>query len=484
MATLVLGGNGSEQITVESATLNRHGLVAGATGTGKTVSLQVLIEQLSQAGVPVIVPDIKGDLSGLAAAGKPHPKIDERLQYIAIEQHEFKGMPVVFWDLEGDKGHPIRTTMTEMGPLLLSDLLELNDTQTGILYACFSEADKQGWLLLDLDDLNSMLNWVADNAKELRAEYGNISSASIGAIRRRLLVLREQGLEKFMGEPAVEVEDFMHLKDGQGVVNILSAAKLVEQSPRLYSTMLLWLLSELYEDLPEAGDLDKPKLVLCIDEAHLVFANAGKALLEKLEQVVRLIRSKGVGVIFITQNPLDIPEAVAGQLGLKIQHALRAFTAKDKRAIKAVADNFRENPKLDTLAVLPDLGTGEALVSSLDEKGRPKMVEQTLMSPPFSKIGPITLEEIKAVVKQSPHGNKFDESIDRESAHELLLKRAEKKVAEQTPEPEPTKKAPARRGRRRQTAGEAFVKSVSREVGRQFGRQLVRGIMGSLFKGR
>lgn len=505
MAELILGGNGKLKVTVDASTLNRHGLIAGATGTGKTVSLQVLVEQLSLAGVPVFVPDIKGDLSGLATPGKDHPKVQERVTYIGLDNHSFRSMPCVFWDINGDKGHPIRTTVSELGPLLLSNLLELTETQTGILYACFREADNRGWLMLDLDDLNSMLQWLADNAEELRAEYGNIAVSSVGAIKRRLLVLEEQGLDKFLGEPAVEVSDLLRTdQNGCGMVNILEAAKLIEQAPQLYATMLLWLLSELYEDLPEAGDLDKPKLVIFIDEAHLVFKTANKTLLEKIEQTVRLIRSKGVGVFFITQSPLDIPDTVAGQLGLKIQHALRAFTAKDKKSLKAVAENFRPNDAFDTLTVLPELGIGEALVSCLDTSGRPQMVEKTLMSPPCSKIGPLAENELKAVIKQSPHGNKFDERINRESAHELLLKRAEQRI--ENTAPPPTNNRPAKNrttktttstrssgsssrsrsspGSRRQSTGEAFVKSVSRAIGSQLGRQIVRGIMGSIFKGR
>ena len=483
MKTLLLGGNGNEQVLADAAQLNRHGLIAGATGTGKTVSLQVIIEQLSDMGVPTFVPDIKGDLSGLGAAGQAHKKISERQAYIGIEQHEFAAMPTVFWDVNGKKGHAIRTTVSEMGPLLLGNLLELNDTQNGILYACFREADEQGWLMLDLDDLNAMLQWVGDNAKALKDEYGNISAASVGAIRRRLLVLEEQGLDKFLGEPAVQVQDLLRSDhNGKGLVNILEAEKLMTQSPRLYSTLLLWLLSELYEDLPEVGDLDKPKLVIFIDEAHLLFRSASKALLEKVEQVVRLIRSKGVGVMFITQSPLDIPDEVAGQLGLKVQHALRAFTAKDKESIRAVAGNFRANTQFDTKEVLPELGVGEALVSSLDAEGRPTVVEKTIMSPPRSKIGPIPLKDIKTITANSPHGTRFDERINRESAYEQLKQRAEQRATEAAQQP---KAAPAKRKstRSRQSVGEAFLKSIGRAVVSQLGRRIARGILGSIFKG-
>ncbi len=486
MAKLVLGGNGSRQIVADSSTLNRHGLIAGATGTGKTVSLQVLIEQLSLAGVPVFVPDVKGDLTGIAAPGSQHAKVQERVDYIGLTNHKFAAMPTIFWDVKGEKGHSLRTTISEMGPLLLANLLELNETQTGVLYACFREADKHGWLMMDLDDLNAMMQWVADNSDELKADYGNISSASVGAIKRRLIIMEEQGLQEFIGEPAVQISDFMRVdSSGHGHVNVLQAASLIQHSPRLYSTLLLWLLSELYEDLPEVGDLDRPKLVIFLDEAHLVFNSASKTLLEKIEQTVRLIRSKGVGVVFITQSPLDIPNEVAGQLGLKIQHALRAFTAKDKKAVKAVAENFRTNDAFDTFTVLPDLGVGEALISCLDDKARPQAVERTLMSPPMSKIGPIPNSELKQIVEQSPFGKMFDVRFDRESAHEILQKRAESKVP--VPEKEKEKQAPKTKtrsqGRSRQSTGEAFIKSLTRSVGSQIGRQIVRGILGSIFKG-
>lgn len=482
MNELVLGGNGSQRVTVPIRTLNRHGLIAGATGTGKTVTLQVLVENLSAAGVPVFLADIKGDLSGLCCAGKPHKKIDERLQHMGVKDHSFKPAPSVFWDLAGKSGHPIRTTISEIGPLLFANLLELNETQTGVLYACFREADSNGMLMLDLDDLNSMLSWLSTNAKELKSEYGNISSSSIAAIKRRLMVLESQGLDSFLGEPAISLADLMQTdKKGHGIINIFDASKLVHTSPRLYSTLLIWLLSELFEELPELGDPDKPVFAIFLDEAHLLFDGAPKSLQDKIEQVVRLIRSKGVGVFFITQSPLDLPASVAGQLGLKIQHALRAFTPKDKKMIKAVAESFRPNPNFSTVDVLPQLGIGEALISALDEEGRPLPVEKTLLAPPSSRIGPANANERKTVIQNSPHFGRFEESINRESAHEILQKRAETLMKEsEAVKKQPTKKKT--RGRQRQSAGESFIKSLSRAVGSQLGRKIVRGLLGSLFK--
>lgn len=502
MSALLLGGNGQSQVVLDPRTLNRHGLIAGATGTGKTVTLQVLTEQLSEMGVPVFLADIKGDLSGLSQPGKPHKKVTERIDYIAMESHTFKAMPTVFWDVFGQLGHPIRTTISELGPLLLSNLLELNDTQTGILYACFKEADSSGLLMLDLDDLNAMLNWLGENAKELRQTYGNISLSSIGAIRRRLLVLEEQGVKHFLGEPALKLGDIMKTdENGHGIINIFDVTQLMQKAPRLYSTILLWLLSELFEELPEVGDPEKPKFVIFLDEAHLIFDDAPKSLTDKIEQVVRLIRSKGVGVFFISQSPLDIPQDVVGQLGLKIQHALRAFTPKDKKVLKAVAESFRENSAFDTGAVLPDLGIGEALVSSLDEKSRPTPVEKTLICPPYSQIGPITPEVRTALIAGSIHFGKYENAVNRESAYELLAERAEVKLKSETEAKErderreaeekaeksnrrsSVKSKPARRSNR-QSVGEAFVKSITRALGGQLGRQIVRGILGSLFKRR
>ncbi len=388
---ILIGGNGQSQVSLLAKTANRHGMIAGATGTGKTVTLQVLAENFSAMGVPVFLADVKGDLSGLAQAIGMNDKITSRLETIGIKDFSPQSSPTLFWDLFGKQGHPIRTTISDMGPLLLSGLLELNDTQTGILYAAFSIADDSGLLLLDLKDLRSMLNWMGENSKELSSEYGNITSASIGAIQRRLLVLEEQGAEYLLGEPALDLNDLMITDfSGRGVVSILDVTELISKSPRVYATFLLWLLAELFENLPEVGDPEKPKLVLFFDEAHLLFDRAPRPLLDKIEQVVRLIRSKGVSVFFISQSPLDIPSDILGQLGARIQHALRAFTPKDKKAVRTVAQTFRENPQLDTERVITELGTGEALVSVLAEDGSPTPVERVLIRPPQSRIGPLT----------------------------------------------------------------------------------------------
>jgi len=484
---ITLGAADGKLIQQLAGQSNRHGLIAGATGTGKTITLQILAEGFSKAGVPVFAADIKGDLSGLALAGSSHPKITERLNKIPLGDFNFQPNSVTFWDLFAKSGHPVRTTISEMGPLLLSTLLELNDNQTGVIYACFKLADDQGMLLLDLKDLRSLLVWMGENAKELRKEYGNITTASIGAIQRRLLVLEEQGAEQFFGEPAIELADLMRVdEDGCGMINLLDATILSSQSPRLYSTFLLWLLSELFEELPEVGNPEKPKMVFFFDEAHLLFKNAPKALIDKIEQVVRLIRSKGVGIYFITQSPLDIPEEVLGQLGMKIQHALRAFTPKDKKAVKLIAEAFRPNPAFDTEEVITTLGTGEALVSVLDEDGTPTPVEITLIRPPESKIGPVTNKIRKQLIVTSELAEKYQVTIDRESAYETLIKRAEKKVQEELAEEEAeeeqksSKKVAKKSGRKRQTATEAFFKSAMRAVGSSLGRRLVRGLLGSL----
>ena len=469
---------------------NRHGMIAGATGTGKTVSLQILAEAYSRIGVPSFMADVKGDLSGLSQAGKTHPKIDERIEKIGIEDFKLRGNPVVFWDLHGKLGHPVRTTISEMGPLLLSSLLELNDTQTGVLYSCFKIADDNGMLLLDLKDLRAMLVWVGDHAKDLRTEYGNISAASVGAIQRRLLVLEEQGAEDFFGEPALDINDLMRTDfSGNGVISVLDVTQLLSRSPRLYATFLLWLLSELFEQLPEIGDPEKPKLVFFFDEAHLLFDRAPRPLVDKIEQVVRLIRSKGVGVYFISQSPLDVPEEILGQLGCRIQHALRAFTPKDKKTVKAVAQNFRANPKVDTARVITELGIGEALVSVLDEKGSPTPVERVLVRPPESRIGPIIETERTTQIGRSPLAGRYDKPIDRQSAYELLKKRAESErasaaAAAAEAEQEKAGRRKRRGGSRRQSAGEALFKSAARAIGSQIGRRLVRGVLGSLLGGR
>ena len=485
---LLIGGNETGQINMNAAMANRHGLIAGATGTGKTVTLQILAEGFSKLGVPVFMADVKGDLSGLSKAGKPHKKVDERVSLIKIEDYQAKPYPTVFWDLFGDQGHPFRTTVSELGPLLLSTLLELNDTQTGILYSAFRIADDNEWLILDLKDLRSMLAWMGDNAKELKSEYGNLSSASIGAIQRRLLVLEEQRAEFFFGEPAASIEDLMKTDfSGNGVISIMDVTKLISGSPRLYATFLLWLLSELFEELPEVGDADRPKLVFFFDEAHLLFDQAPKPLLDKVEQVVRLIRSKGVGVYFISQSPLDIPEDVLGQLGLRIQHALRAFTPKDRKAIKAVAENFRPNPELDTKQVITELGIGEALVSTLDAKGSPTIVERVMIRPPESQMGPLSANERKEQIKRSPFAGKYDKAIDRESAYELLKKRAQK--ATEAAQTERNQKTTTSKGRSssRQSWSEAMIKSAARSIGTTLGREggkFLRGILGSLLRGK
>jgi DNA double-strand break repair helicase HerA and related ATPase len=408
---------------------NRHGLITGATGTGKTVTLQGLAESFSDQGVPVFCADVKGDLSGVAEMGVAKGWIEERSKLIGYEV-VFSAHPVIFWDLFGEQGHPIRTTVTELGPLLLSRLMDLSEAQEGVLNIAFRIADDEKLPLLDLKDLQSLLQNLAERAGELTTKYGNVSKASVGAIQRSLLVLEQQGAEHFFGEPALKVSDLMRKsKDGRGYISVLAADKLM-QSPRLYATFLLFLLSELFEELPEIGDPDKPKLVFFFDEAHLLFRDAPKALLEKVEQVVRLIRSKGVGVYFVTQNPLDVPDTVSRQLGNRVQHALRAFTPAEQKAVKAAAETFRKNPDIDTETAIMELGIGEALVSSLDRKGQPTVVEHTFIKPPSSQVGPITADERKAAIKASPVAGEYDEVVDRRSAHEILQKRTETRAEE------------------------------------------------------
>ena len=480
---ILIGGKNGSQLFMDASMANRHGIISGATGTGKTVTLQILAEAFSNIGVPVFLADVKGDLSGLSSPGKINKIITDRIQNIGIENYHNQGNPVVLWDIFAKSGHPVRTTISDMGPLLLSSLLELNDTQTGVLYSCFKIADDNGLLLLDLKDLRSMLSWMADNARDLKTEYGNISSASVGAIQRRLLVLEEQGAEHFFGEPALQLDDLYKTDfSGNGVISILDATVLITQSPRLYATFLLWLLSELYETLPEVGDAERPKLVLFFDEAHLLFDRAPRVLVDKIEQVARLIRSKGVGVFFISQSPMDIPEEILGQLGMKIQHALRAYTPKDKKMVKSVATTFRPNPDLDTEKVIGELEIGEALVSVLDLKGRPTPVEKILIRPPVSQIGPIESSRREEVINRSPFNGKYEQIVDRESAYELLKQRAEKEALQQ-PEPKRSRTRAPRRSSR-QTAGEAMIKSAARSIGSQIGRQIIRGIMGSLLGGR
>lgn len=477
---------------------NRHGIVTGATGTGKTVTLQVLAEGFSNAGVPVFCADIKGDLAGMAMMGESKDFLLKRAEAVKLDPYEFAEFPVIFWDLFGEQGHPIRATVSEMGPLLLSRLMNLSEAQEGVLNIAFRLADEEGLLVLDMKDLQALLANIAERAQEIGARYGNVSRQSVGAIQRSLLVLEQQGGNYFFGEPALAIADIMRTtRDGRGAINILAADKLM-MNPRLYATFLLWMLSELFEELPEVGDPDKPKLVFFFDEAHLLFNDAPRALLERVEQVVRLIRSKGVGVFFVTQNPLDVPETVLAQLGNRIQHALRAYTPREQKAVKTAADTFRPNPAFDCYEAITKLGTGEALVSTLQEKGIPSIVERTLMRPPSARMGTITPEERKKILSMSPVAKQYDQPVDRESAYEMLQKRAaeQEKAAQQEAEA-PTKsdspwtlpdfgggetksKTTSRSGYQRQTATEAAIKSVVRSVGTTLGREIVRGILGSL----
>jgi DNA helicase HerA-like ATPase len=465
---------GSQDQLLLPRMVNRHGLIAGATGTGKTVTLRVMAENFSRIGVPVFMADVKGDLAGLARAGQENPKIRERAAKVGIEDFQVAGYPTVFWDVYGQLGHPVRTTISDMGPLLMSRLLNLNDTQTGVLTLVFKTADDNGLLLLDLKDLRAMLQHVGDNAGRFKTEYGNVSAASIGTMQRRLLELQEQGADDFFGEPALDLDDLMQTDtEGRGVVNILAADKLI-QAPKLYATFLLWLLAELFENLPEVGDPDKPKLVFFFDEAHLLFNDAPAVLLEKIEQVVRLIRSKGVGVYFVTQNPLDVPDVVLGQLGNRVQHALRAFTPRDQKAVKSAAQTFRQNPELDVEAAITELGVGEALVSFLDEQGRPGVVERALIHPPQSQLPPLTATERQEIIKQSPVFGHYEKTVDRESAYELLKSRV----------PEPQQSTSRGPGSWQSDAGgllDAFGKSAARAIGSQVGREIMRGVLGSLF---
>jgi uncharacterized protein len=477
---------------------NRHGLVTGATGTGKTVTLQILAEAFSNAGVPVFAADIKGDLSGVGAMGDQKDFLLKRAEQIGMEKYENAEFPVIFWDLFGEQGHPIRATVSEMGPLLLSRMMNLTEAQEGVLNIAFKIADEEGLLLLDMKDLSAQLAYVAEKAKELQSRYGNVNKDSVGAIQRSLLILEQQGAENFFGEPALKISDLMRTTpDGRGAINILAADKLM-MNPRLYATFLLWMLSELFEALPEIGDPEKPKLVFFFDEAHLLFNEAPKFLVERVEQVVRLIRSKGVGVYFVTQNPLDVPDTVLAQLGNRFQHALRAYTPREVKAVKASADTFRPNPDFDCYETITKLGTGEALVSTLEDKGVPSMVQRTLIRPPASRLGPLTAEERKKVMSASPVAGQYDETVDRESAFEMLHKRAAEGPVERNEEPVPKNgggwtlpdfnankqapepRQPAPRSSGRQTVAEAAMKSVARSVASSLGRALVRGILGSL----
>ncbi|MGI9333860.1 MAG: helicase HerA-like domain-containing protein [Gammaproteobacteria bacterium] len=482
---------------------NRHGLIAGATGTGKTVSLQILAEGFSTHGVPVFLADVKGDLSGLSQSGAAHPKLEERARIIELDDYNYRPYPVIFWDLYGGQGHPVRTSVSEMGPLLLARMLELNDTQEGVLNIAFKVADDNGLALLDFKDLRAIMNFVAENASDLTTVYGNVSKSSVGAIQRRLLTLENEGGDRFFGEPALALDNLMRCDDdGYGHINVLAADELMRR-PRLYSTFLLWLLSELFEELPEVGDPDKPKLVFFFDEAHLLFEDAPKALVQKVEQVVRLIRSKGVGVYFISQTPADIPDDILGQLGNRVQHALRAFTPKDQKAVRSAADTFRPNPTFDAATAITQLGVGEALVSTLDVKGIPGVVERTLIRPPQSRLGPAKKAERRVVMQTSPLAGVYEEVIDRESAFELLKKKAAQAAEEadrakeklekdrhyqaSKPRSRSSSSRPTRRrasGRKRQGVMETLAKSVARSVGSAIGRSLIRGVLGGLLRGR
>ena len=493
---------------------NRHGLVTGATGTGKTVTLQVLAEGFSDAGVPVFCADIKGDLSGISQMGEAKDFLQKRADQIGLSPYGFEEFPVIFWDLYGEKGHRVRTTIAEMGPLLLARLMNASEAQEGVLNIAFKIADQGGLALLDLKDLQALLNYMAENAQEISGQYGLVTKASVGSLQRALLILEQQGAANFFGEPALKISDIMRVtNDGRGAISVLAADKLM-MNPRLYATFLLWLLSELFEELPEVGDPEKPKLVFFFDEAHLLFNDAPPVLIQRVEQVVRLIRSKGVGVYFVTQNPMDVPETVLAQLGNRVQHALRAYTPREQRAVKTAADTFRPNPAFDCATAITALGTGEALVSMLEEKGVPSIVERTLVRPPSGRLGPITDQERQRVMQLSPVANQYDVDEDRESAYEILMARAAKTAPappqnpapqqqQQAPQPQapqqadtaggrwtlpgfgdqPAEQADQPRGRsgyQRETVVEAAMKSVARSVASSVGRALVRGILGSL----
>ena len=512
--------NTQQDVVLHSKFANRHGLIAGATGTGKTVTLKVLAESFSRLGVPVFLADAKGDVSSLAQAGASNPKFDERIKSLGIDSIPFAASPVVFWDLFAEQGHPIRTTITEIGPLLLARMLNLNDTQEGVLSAVFRIADDHGMLLIDFKDLKAMIGYVSEHAAEFKAEYGNLSPASLGAIQRNLLALADQGGDQFFGEPSLNILDFIQTdSNGHGYINILAADKLMN-TPKLYATFLLWMLSELFEQLPEVGDMDKPKLVFFFDEAHLLFDNANAALQEKIEQVVRLIRSKGVGIYFVTQNPLDLPESVLGQLGNRVQHALRAFTPKDQKAVKTAADTFRANPEFKVEQAITELAVGEALISCLDEQGTPQVVERAWVMPPYSSFSPISPEQRQALISQSIVAGIYEKSLDRESAFELLqnkvverqqqavqieqekqqAKEQELLAKQQAKEAETLAKQQAREQERiakeqqkeaereakqrekliQDTVG-TFAKSAARSLGGSTGQKIVRGLLGSLF---
>lgn len=483
---ILIGGSDAGQVFLNPRYANRHGLVAGATGTGKTVTLQCLAEGFSDLGVPVFLADVKGDISGMSQPGKPHPKVDERVQKIGIKNYSQRGYPVAFWDLFGKKGTPVRSTISEMGPQMLSRLLDLNETQEGVITLVFEFTDNEGMLLVDLKDLRTTLEYLGNNSKELGTGFG-VSKASVNAILRRLLMLEREGGKKFFGEPALQLEDFMQTsRDGRGIINILAADTLI-MSPRVYSTFLLWLLSELFENLPELGDPEQPVMVFFFDEAHLLFRDAPKALLEKIEQVVRLIRSKGVGIYFISQSPSDIPDNVLGQLGNRVQHALRAYTPKEQKAVRVAAQSFRANPKVDTVTAITELGVGEALVSTLQDKGIPAPVQRVLVRPPHSRMGKATMAERQAILDKDPNQKRYRQPYDPQSAHEVLLERVATRLKkqEQAALEERAAKAQGKAktsGRSRESAGEAFMKSMARAAGSSLGSKLLRGLLGSLLK--
>ena len=501
MVEPLLIAQGSQPLYLLPAMANRHGLVAGATGTGKTVTLQTMAEAFSKIGVPVFAADVKGDLSGISQAGGNNPKVDERVKQLKLSDFAYAANPVTFWDVFGTEGHPVRATISEMGPLLLGRLLNLNDTQSGVLSLVFKIADDNGLLLLDMKDLQAMLQHVGDNAKDFQTQYGNISSASIGAIQRGLVTLQQEGGDKFFGEPALNLDDLMQTdSNGHGIVNILAADQLI-RSPKVYATFLLWLLTSLFEHLPEVGDPDKPKLVFFFDEAHLLFADLPKIIEDKVVQLVRLIRSKGVGVYFVTQNPIDIPETVLGQLGNRVQHALRAFTPNDQKAVKAAAQTFRTNPKINVEQVITQLAVGEALVSFLDDQGTPGIVERALICPPHSQIGAITPQQRQQCMAGSCVAGVYEKAVDRESAYEILKSRQAQAPSspaattgggQAAPSSGPWYEnipglgggsAPARGGRRGDSLAEAMAKSAARTIGSSVGRQLVRGVLGALLGG-
>ncbi len=487
----ILLGKGDQPVYLRAKYGNRHGLTAGATGTGKTVSLMLIAEGFSRIGVPVVIADVKGDVAGLGMAGQVNDRIQQRAERIGIGDHRPEANPVVFWDLYGTNGHPLRATISEVGPTLIARMLELNDTQTGVLEIAFKLADDRGLLLLDLDDLRALLTFVAESRKDVSAHYGLVSASSIAAVQRALLTLEREGGDRFFGEPALELTDLLRTDlTGRGIINVLAAGQLIE-TPRLYSSVLLWLLSELFENLPEVGDLEKPRLAFVFDEAHLLFADAPATLLRQIEQVVRLIRSKGVGVYFCSQFPDDVPSEILGQLGNRIQHALRAYTPRDQKAVRTAAETFVANPSLDVAKVIAELGIGEALVSTLQENAVPMPVQRTLMAPPRSRIGALTPEERAAIRARSPVGGKYDAPVNRESAYEILSR----KVAEQksAPAPPPGPERAQNSGAlsdwlwgttRRQGMVETMAKQAARTVGSQLGRQILRGVLGGIGRSR